>query len=406
MNARRNGWQRELTTALCLLLFLLPAQVATACSWDYLIWMIHSKDADPLYRFVRDGKAGYIDRSGKIVIKPVLGVYGNGGSAFENGLLNLSVSDETRYMDKTGKIVINKNYSSAWDFSDGLAAVLPEDGGKWGFIDRSGEFAISPRFVGYPDGYPYPFSEGLAMIEVGKKYGYIDHSGEFVIQPKLLWGTSFQDGMARVVVEGPCLYFKLDPCPDSRILGEAVEGKQVPMCKFTFIDKSGSVISNERYDEAKDFSEGLAPVKVGEKWGFIDKKGQMVVEPKFDEAEPFSDGLAKVKQGELFGYIDRTGASVIPPQFEYADDFAEGLAAVGIWNDKDAEFDEFYYINKHGKQAIAERFALASNFFKGLAHVKLKSKQKDDSDSNLTGTFAYIDSTGRKIFTYVNKGED
>src|SRR5215211_4649 len=104
----------------------------------------------------------------------------------------------------TGKLVIDKSYSSAWDFSEGLAAAMPENGKRWGYIDRTGEFVISPRFDTYPKGYVRSFSDGLAMIEVGKKYGYIDRSGEFVIQPKFLHGTGFQEGMARVVVEGPC----------------------------------------------------------------------------------------------------------------------------------------------------------------------------------------------------------
>jgi len=41
-----------------------------ACSADYLIWMIRDKSADPLYRFVRGEKVGYINRMGKVVIPP------------------------------------------------------------------------------------------------------------------------------------------------------------------------------------------------------------------------------------------------------------------------------------------------------------------------------------------------
>jgi hypothetical protein len=269
MNVRnkRKSLKRNLTTLTCLLLiFLSLAQVIPACESDYVIWIPRSKDADPLYRFIRNGKAGYIDQSGKIVIEPTIDFYGNSGYEFHNGLLHPSASD-AQYFDMTGKLVIDKDYSSAWDFSDGLAAALPKNGGNWGFIDRSGELVISPRFINYPNGYPYPFSEGLAMIEVRKKYGYIDHTGEFVIKPQFLFGTSFQDRMARVVVEGPCSYLKFDPCPDIRVLGEAKKGQRLQSCKFAFIDKSGSVISDDRYDDAKDFSEGLAPVKMGEKWG-------------------------------------------------------------------------------------------------------------------------------------------
>lgn len=43
----------------------------------------------------------------------------------------------------------------------------------------------------------------------------------------------------------------------------------LPPCQFTFVDKTGAQITTERYDYARDFSEGLAPVRVGGKWGYV-----------------------------------------------------------------------------------------------------------------------------------------
>ncbi len=65
------------------------------------------------------------------------------------------------------------------------------------------------------------------------------------------------------------------------------------------------------------FSEGLAPVSVGEKFGYIDMTGTMVIEPQFDIANPFSEGLAAVVgDNYLWGFIDKTGTVVIPTQYE------------------------------------------------------------------------------------------
>lgn len=44
--------------------------------------------------------------------------------------------------------------------------------------------------------------------------------------------------------------------------------------------------------------------------------------------ESFSEGLAAVFIGCRWGYIDRTGSFVIKPQFRFASEFSEGLAAV------------------------------------------------------------------------------
>ncbi|MDE7413690.1 MAG: WG repeat-containing protein, partial [Muribaculaceae bacterium] len=67
--------------------------------------------------------------------------------------------------------------------------------------------------------------------------------------------------------------------------------------------------------DAWDFSDGLAPVKIGGKKGFIDKSGELVIPAKYDDAWNFSDGLALVKIGGKWGYIDKSGRST----FDFVD---------------------------------------------------------------------------------------
>jgi len=106
----------------------------------------------------------------------------------------------------------------------------------------------------------------------------------------------------------------------------------------------------------------------------------------------------------LYGYIDRTGAVVITPRYKFASPFSEGLAAVGGRNGKEAEDDDYYYINRQGEQAIPEKFDLASHFFEGLAHIKIKSTtEKIIVYLEAKGSFAYIDVTGKKVFSYTNE---
>lgn len=107
-----------------------------------------------------------------------------------------------------------------------------------------------------------------------------------------------------------------------------------------------------KYDEVRDFSDGLAAVKVaagewsnGEapvtiyKWGFIDKTGRKVVPPKYSSVGNFSDGLAAVGVGhypdDKWGFIDKTGKEVVPCNYMRNGDrsndvpeFHEGLAVV------------------------------------------------------------------------------
>ncbi|HEX2640476.1 MAG TPA: WG repeat-containing protein, partial [Pyrinomonadaceae bacterium] len=52
--------------------------------------------------------------------------------------------------------------------------------------------------------------------------------------------------------------------------------------KAGFIDRTGTVVIEPKYEDAYDFSEGLAPIKVDGKWGFINESGRTIVEPRFD----------------------------------------------------------------------------------------------------------------------------
>jgi hypothetical protein len=232
---------------------------------------------------------------------------------------------------------------------------------------------------------------------VEERIGYINHSGEFTIAPKFLEGDSFHDGMARVIVEGPCVYASIpeeSPCPNFGVLPKnAKYDSTLPSCRYTFIDQTGQIISHQTFDQARHFAEGLGSVQIGKAWGYIDKKSALVIQPRFDSAAPFSDGLARVSEKGLYGYIDHAGHYVIAPQFTSADDFAEGRAVVGDQESGD------WYIDRSGRQAIAGKFAVASPFFKGLAHVKLRSRQHRD-EPIYEGTFAYIDRSGKRVFTY------
>ena len=77
-------------------------------------------------------------------------------------------------------------------------------------------------------------------------------------------------------------------------------------------------LSRVQFDDADDFSEGLALVKVAGDYGFVGRDGQLVVnfviEPQFDEADSFSEGLALVLFRQKTGLypISQTTCSTHP----------------------------------------------------------------------------------------------
>ena len=315
-------------------------------------------ETGPLFDIENDGKHGYINQAGKMVIPPQ---YELGGD-FSEGLSPENVGDKWGYIDKTGKMVIPPLYDRAGDFSEGLAEVEVDDKSgsiKWGYIDKTGKMVIPPQYYD-----TRPFSEGLAAVEISiDKWGYIDKTGKLVIASQDYgFCDYFSDGLDRVEI------------------GE----------KYGYIDKAGKLIIAPQYDDTGDFSEGLAAVKVGEKWGYIDKTGKLVVTPQYDETGGFSEGLAAVDAGHKLGYIDTTGTIVLPLQYNEGPDFtagsfSEGLAVVAVWNGK------WSYIDKTGKVVIPLQYESAHGgaFHEGLARVAWGPMGDD---------WGYIDKTGKFVW--------
>lgn len=127
------------------------------------------RPAVDLFLFAQNGKSGYIDGAGNIVIKPQF--------------------DSTDY------------------FHEGLAAA--KINGKWGYINETGEWIITPQFESAGE-----FSEGLARVWTNDKSGYIDKKGNYLINPQFSIAGSFSEGLAGVCIgnvfteNGKCGYYR------------------------------------------------------------------------------------------------------------------------------------------------------------------------------------------------------
>ncbi len=329
-----------------------------------------------LYAIQKDGKRGYIDKAGKLVVKPVLPMnlaigensivdvdgkcssneFSNSirvspkskkSADFNEDLIPIEVNEKCGFINSQGKVVILPKFDDVSFFSEGLAAV--KIGNKYGYIDRTGKVVINPQFA-----IAHAFADGLALVTVGNKFGYIDRNGQFIINPQFDWAGDFSEGLATVKV------------------GD----------KYGYIDRTGKMTIDPKFDSFWTFSEGLTAVKVDDKWGYIDKTDKFVIQPQFARIDPFSEDLATActeAGGNTCGYIDRTGKFVINPQFQAAWYFSEGLAAVSV--DK-----QWGYVDKNGKFIINPQFDWAGDFNGGLALVKVGDK------------WGYIDKNGKFIW--------
>lgn len=337
------------------------------------------KETPELFPILQNGKWGYINRKGEVVIQPQFAQ----AWFFSEGLAVACIDDfKCGYIDQTGKFAINPQFRRAFRFSEGLAAV---DQGRWGYIDKTGKFAINPQFSEC-----LTFSEGLAMVVVGKKVGFIDKTGKIVVNPQFENAQQFTDELAAAKI------------------GE----------KWGYVDKEGKIIINPQFDDAAPFVSGLAAVSVGNQWGYIDKIGKIAINPQFDFAYPFSDeGLALVVLNGKAGFVDKSGKYEINPQFELQPflrsspnirdpwkgqavfmmitsdigriSFSEGLAPAQVSDGK------IGFIDKGGKFVVNPQFGAAFPFYGGMALVA--------SEDSPRGEMAWIDKEGKYIWREVKE---
>ncbi len=262
-----------------------------------------------------------------------------------------------------------------------LAMVM--EGGKIGYIDKSGAFVIQPKFAKAAS-----FSGKLAAAEKDKKWGYINTSGEWAIEPIYEHVKKFNSNIALVQKDK----------------------------KWGYIDTSGKTLEVPASDKYYDFKDGVAIFREGEKIGLLGTNGAIVLKPKYDAIKKFWDGHAKVKNNDLWGMINAKGEETIPVEYT-------GLGSYnpsGIWARKGTQMglvvngsfkavsnaekiyefkgdsnltyasdgDKVGFINNQGEWVIKPAFDKARSFSNGLAPV-MKDKK-----------WGYITEKGEVVIDY------
>jgi hypothetical protein len=233
-------------------------------------------------------------------------------------------------------------------FVNGLAPFYDKKTEKFGYIDKSGKYVITPRFIAANS-----FHEGLALVRVEKVFRFIDVAGNFAFQGSYDKANSFSCGKA------VCAYNKTEQDTagmswhksNTMIInrkGEIISGMLgflivndfheniatiIDLGQYimtsrgaNFFDSTFNVMSKTFVQETGYFSEGLAPFKINDLWGFVDTKLNIIVQPKYQNAYSFSCGLAPVKKDGEWGYINRNDTFIIKPQFDTCFQFMNGLA--------------------------------------------------------------------------------
>ena len=369
-----------------------------------------------LYPIRENGLYGFIDSVGNKIIEPeFLWI-----STFHNGLAMAVVDTIYRVVPDSMAYEVGER--------DTILNVYRMYA-KYGYIDRSGEFVIEPKFTSYVNMpnigfvvkdmdncsnalYRHSFRNKRAMFydTTTWKNGYIDTKGDIVIKPKYYYSEPFSQGKAVVRDNvGERLYLK-EWCVTASKL------------RCAYIDTIGNAITDFKFEKLSTFNGrcGIGSYKEVFKTSsddngsftehnyIIDKEGNLGKDLGFwDEFYGFSrDGISVTRQvmrlqvydgmQESYSFIDEKGnylkplkglsdyqldslgrcddiMQVLPEDADIVDAtyFSNGFAGISPDGEHWFVIDKHLLIHGYGKESIFDGFRAFDN---GLAAVKRNGK--------------------------------
>lgn len=342
-------------------------------------------DKNPGYLlYATEGKFGYVDRQGKVAIKPQFEL---AGPFSDNGLAPFSRNGKFGFIDRQGNVAIEPKFDLVTVFDgNGIAQIKSND--KLGLIDSSGRVILEPQYqmigafaanglarVMSRSGTGKPATPADGKTTYRARHILLDREEEArALIARLKSGARFEDlagqskdtgsgarggdlGWSRAEALPPALAAVLPGMQTGQVYDAPLksqfgyhvlkleevrsEGSKQSSAAplYGYVNMRGNVVIEPQFEDAGDFAaNGLARVATGPaKYGYVDARGKLIIQPQFQSAQDFAaNGLARIKQNNRFGFVNARGDIVVQPQYQWAYDFAaNGTARVlrdGQWS--------------------------------------------------------------------------
>lgn len=155
----------------------------------------------PVQLHAGDSICWFVDRTGKKVSDEF-----RDAADFSEGLAAVRPigSDKCGYIDHSGRMIVKPMFESAGPFHEGVAPVavraIDSDGTKltFGFIDKSGAWTVPAKYD-----VAQPFSDGRAVVHIGRSTGtegFVDKGGTMAIPNRYNFACPFSEGLAAVAI--------------------------------------------------------------------------------------------------------------------------------------------------------------------------------------------------------------
>ncbi|ATO49017.1 WG repeat-containing protein [Brevibacillus laterosporus] len=286
------------------------------------------------------------------------------------------------------------------------ASMSTREGVKWGYINERGQFLIGPQFV-----YALPFQKnGLAIVSVANGTGLINELAQYVVKPIYSSINSFTEGRATVIDDkgfwviddkGTVLSDKPHSYIGTYQNGRAIfaDTDEQGNYRYGYLNLEGKIVIPNKYEEANDFIDGKAVVKIKEnQYALLGRNGEVLHTYPYHTVGSLSDGLMAVQQKEKepFGYMNEQEKIIIEPQFTSAQAFKSGRAVV------DTSVDDFVFkwglIDKTGAFKIKPGYSDIEMLGEDRVAVGVL---KDNKAPYMGSTYAIADKDGRFLTEFV-----
>lgn len=136
--------------------------------------------------------------------------------------------------------------------------------------------------------------------------------------------------------------------------------------KWGYINKKGEITIKAKYEDNRDFSEGLAAGNYKGQWGYINKRGETIIDFQYRTSSEFSEGLAIVQMFDReYITIDQKGNIRAIGKYDEQYAYSNGRSRVKV-NKK------YGYVNTDGIRIDTTLYLKASNFDNGMAIVQTR----------------------------------
>jgi hypothetical protein len=296
--------------------------------------------AQQLLRFEKNGKYGFKDASGNIVVKPIF----DGASYSITSLGGVSKKGHWAVINHKGEVLTGFVYSGVGN-AKGFDLVPVYN--SWGIMDANQFYGIVSKTgleVAKPENvFVEIVSNELAIVSRSRSYGLMNVAGQFVLP------MEFSKETLKI-------FTNIQP-----------NGAYYQNGNWKAFSFNGPGIKKWKYDNIVIEGEHLWPVKYANKWGYVDTLGRELIIPVYDSVGVFAGGIASVSIAGKKGVMNNKGTLVVPVQYD------------GIVLDRAGDYHVYAngkwgLINKQGNTLLPVKYEAIGQFTEDLCEVKLNGK--------------------------------